>query len=132
MELLTTLQPMLALLQLSGDITVVGVGIAVTATFFVYSPPHDAAAEVAPADKVSTASRQPEFPVAAGKIDKAIHRQNQREEQQKKDAGKRVVRKPVVDVTAYIRDRCLIVGLPVVRPCTARGSGSLRPRGGRT
>ena len=28
MELLTTLQPMLALLQLSGDITVVGVGIA--------------------------------------------------------------------------------------------------------
>ena len=78
------------------SLLLVGVGIAVTATFFVYSPPHDAAAEVAPADKVSTASRQPELPVAAGKIDKAIHRQNQREEQQKKDAGKRVFRKPVV------------------------------------
>lgn len=64
-----------------------------TATFFVDYPPHDARAEVAPADKVSTASKQPELPVAAEKIDRAIQRENRREKQQKKDAGKRVVRK---------------------------------------
>jgi len=85
------------------SLLLVGVGIAITATFFVGSPPHDAEAEVAPADKVSTASKQPDLPVAAEKIDRAIQRENQREKQRQKeqekqnaDAGKRVVRKPVV------------------------------------
>ncbi|HJQ30485.1 MAG TPA: class E sortase [Rubrobacter sp.] len=73
-----------------------GVGLAVTATFFVDYSPHDARAEVAPAEKVSTASKQPDLPVAAGKIDKAIQRENRREKQQRKDAGKRVVKKHVV------------------------------------
>jgi sortase A len=77
------------------SLLLVGVGLAVTATFFVDYPPHDAAAEVAPTDRVSTASKQPELPVAAGKIDRAIQRENRREEQQKKGAGVRVVRKPV-------------------------------------
>jgi sortase A len=78
------------------SLLLVGVGLAVTATFFVYSPPHGAKAEVAPADKVSTASKQPELPVDAGKIDRAIQRENRREEQRREDAGKRVVRKHVV------------------------------------
>jgi sortase A len=81
------------------SLLLVGVGIAVTATFFVGSPPHGAEAEVASADKVSTASEQPKLPVAAGKVDKAIERENQREERlqkerEKEDAGKRVVKKP--------------------------------------
>jgi sortase A len=57
------------------SLLVVGVGVVVTASFFVGSPQHDAEAEVAVAEKVSTASRQPRLPVAAGKIDKAIERQ---------------------------------------------------------
>ena len=67
-----------------------------TASFFVGSPPHGAEAEVASADKVSTAIKQPEIPVAAGKIDKAIEKENQRERQQREDAGGRAVRKVVV------------------------------------
>jgi sortase A len=83
------------------SLLLVGVGIAVTATFFVGSPPHGAEAEVASADRVSTANEQPELPVAAGKVDKAIHKENQKEKQRaqaarKEGAGKHVVRKPVV------------------------------------
>ena len=43
------------------------------ATFFVGGPPDGAEAEVASIDKVSN---QPDVPVAAGKIDRAIERQN--------------------------------------------------------
>jgi sortase A len=57
------------------SLLVVGVGVVVTASFFIGSPQHDAEAEVAVAEKVSTATRQPKLPVAAGKIDKAIERQ---------------------------------------------------------
>ena len=76
------------------SLLVVGVGIVVTASFFVASPQHDAEAEVAAADKVQTAAErpaeQPRVPVAAGKIDRAIDRQ-------KEDAGGPVTRKRVVD-----------------------------------
>lgn len=57
------------------SLLVVGVGVVVTASFFVGSPQHDAEAEVAVAEKVSTATEQPRLPVAAGKIDRAIERQ---------------------------------------------------------
>ena len=57
------------------SLLVVGVGVVVTASFFVGSPQHDAEAEVAVAEKVSTATEQPRLPVAAGKIDRAIKRQ---------------------------------------------------------
>jgi sortase A len=57
------------------SLLVVGVGVVVTASFFIGSPQHDAEAEVAVAEKVSTATRQPKLPVAAGKLDKAIERQ---------------------------------------------------------
>ena len=57
------------------SLLVVGVGVVVTASFFVGSPQHDAEAEVAVAEKVSTAAEQPRLPVAAGKIDRAIKRQ---------------------------------------------------------
>ncbi|HEX5700602.1 MAG TPA: class E sortase [Rubrobacter sp.] len=57
------------------SLLVVGVGVVVTASFFIGSPQHDAEAEVAVAEKVSTATRQPKLPVAAEKIDKAIERQ---------------------------------------------------------
>ena len=76
------------------SLLVVGVGIMVTASFFVASPRHDAEAEVAAADKVKTAAKrsteQPRVPVAAGKMDRAIERQ-------KEDAGGPVARKRVVD-----------------------------------
>ena len=80
------------------SLLLVGVGIAVTATFFVGVPRHGAEAEVAPADKVSTAARQPKLPVAAGKVDRAIQRENQkaRQEQAKSRPGARVIRKPAV------------------------------------
>jgi sortase A len=78
------------------SLLLVGVGIAVTATFFVGSPPQDAEAEVAPADKVSTAASQPEVPVAADKIDKAINKEHQREERLRENATGRTVKKPVV------------------------------------
>ena len=57
------------------SLLVVGVGVVVTASFFFGSPQHNAEAEVAVAEKVSTASEQPRLPVAAGKIDRAIERQ---------------------------------------------------------
>jgi sortase A len=57
------------------SLLVVGLGVVVTASFFVGSPQHDAKAEVAEAEKVSTSNKQPRVPVAAGKIDKAIERQ---------------------------------------------------------
>lgn len=80
------------------SLLLVGVGIAVTATFFVGVPRHGAEAEVAPADKVSTATRQPDLPVAAGKVDKAIQREHRkaRQEQAKPKPGVRVIRKPAV------------------------------------
>ena len=67
-----------------------GVGIVVAATFFAGSPPDDAEAEVAPVDKVSAAKEQPDVPVAADKIDKAIQRQKSREE------ARRVAKKEAV------------------------------------
>ena len=79
------------------SLLVVGVGIVVTASFFVASPRHDAEAEVAGADKVETAAErpteQPRVPVAAGKIDKAIERQNP----QRGVAGRPVARKRIID-----------------------------------
>jgi sortase A len=77
------------------SLLVVGVGVVVTASFFVGSPQHDAEAEVAVAEKVSTSTRQPRLPVAAGKIDKAIERQKR--ETQRKDPGGAVATKRVVD-----------------------------------
>jgi sortase A len=55
------------------SLLLVGAGIVVAATFFVGGPPDGAEAEVASVDKVSS---QPDVPVAAGKIDRAIERQN--------------------------------------------------------
>jgi sortase A len=77
------------------SLLLVGVGIVVTASFFAGFPPHDAEAEVPPAEKVSSATRQPEVPVAARKIDKAIARQHG-EEGQQEGARKRVVERKVV------------------------------------
>jgi sortase A len=70
------------------SLLVVGVGVVVTASFFVGSPQHDAEAEVAVAEKVSTTTKQPRLPVAAGKIDRAIERQ-------RKDSDGAVARKRV-------------------------------------
>jgi sortase A len=56
------------------SLLLVGVGIAVTASFFFGPQPPDAEAEVA--EKVSKARAQPEVPVAAEKIEKAIERQH--------------------------------------------------------
>jgi sortase A len=72
------------------SLLVVGVGIVVTASFFVVSPQHDAKAEVAVAEKRSTATEKPWLPVAAGKIDR------QKRETQRKDSGGAVARKRVV------------------------------------
>ena len=55
------------------SLLLVGAGIVVVATFFVGGPPDGAEAEVASIDNVSN---QPDVPVAAGKIDRAIERQN--------------------------------------------------------
>jgi len=66
------------------SLLVVGVGVVVTASFFVGSPQHDAEAEVAIAEKVSTATEQPRLPVATGKIDRAIEKQ--KSEMQRKDS----------------------------------------------
>ncbi len=80
------------------SLLLVGVGIVVAATFFVGSPPDDAEAEVASAEKISTAKEQPDVPVAAGKIDKAIQRQNReltKEAPPRKDEAKRVVKKVI-------------------------------------
>jgi sortase A len=80
------------------SLLLVGVGIVVTASFFFGPQPHDAEAEVPTAEKVSTASKQPDVPVAAEKIDKAIQRQNReavREEPQQRAAHKQVVKRVV-------------------------------------
>ena len=77
------------------SLLLVGVGIAITASFFVDSPQHDAQAEVPPSEKVSTASKEPAVPVAAQKFDKAIERQH-RERAQQAVANRRVVKKKVV------------------------------------
>lgn len=66
----------------------------VAATFFAGSPPDDAEAEVAPVDKVSAAKEQPDVPVAADKIDKAIQRQKSREEARRVAKKKAVPRGP--------------------------------------
>jgi sortase A len=78
------------------SLLVVGVGIVVAASFFVGSPQHDAEAEVAPTKKVSTASEQPRVPVDAGKIDKAIAKQNQEARSRTNVAEGPVARKKVV------------------------------------
>jgi sortase A len=58
---------------------IAGVGIVVAASFFVAPPQQDAEADVAAAKKASPAAErpteQPELPVDAGKIDRAIERQ---------------------------------------------------------
>ncbi|MDQ3864957.1 MAG: class E sortase [Actinomycetota bacterium] len=71
------------------SLVVVGVGIVVTASFFVGSPHHDAEAEVAP--KVDAATKEPEVPVAARKFDRAIERQNHKAGPEKK--GTPVIKK---------------------------------------
>jgi sortase A len=76
------------------SLLLVGVGIAVTASFFFGPLPPDAEAEVAPAEKVSEAREQPDVPVAAEKIEKAIERQH-REKPRQSDVHKRVVEKVV-------------------------------------
>ena len=78
------------------SLLVVGVGIVVAASFFVGSPQHDAEAEVAPTKNVSPASEQPRVPVDAGKIDKAIAKQNQEARSRTNVAEGPVARKKVV------------------------------------
>jgi sortase A len=78
------------------SLLVVGVGIVVAASFFVGSPRHNAEAEVAPSRKVERAHEQPRVPVDAGKIDKAIAKQNQREKSHRSVAGAPVARKRAV------------------------------------
>jgi sortase A len=80
------------------SLLLVGVGIAVTASFFVGPQPHDARAEVASAEKVNTARKQPDVPVAAEKIEKAIERQHReavRKKSQQNLAHKHAVKKVV-------------------------------------
>jgi sortase A len=81
------------------SLLIVGVGIVVTASFFVASPQHDAEAEVAAADKVKTNAERPSeqqrAPADAGKVDKAIERQSVGS--QRKDGTGPVARKKVVD-----------------------------------
>jgi sortase A len=77
------------------SLLLVGAGIVVAATFFVGAPPDGAEAEVATAEKVSS---QPDVPVAAGKIDRAIERQNREVTEQvpsKEVAGSRLVERVV-------------------------------------
>jgi len=78
------------------SLLVVGGGIVVATSFFFAPPKHDA--EVAAAEKVSTAAEQPDeqpkIPVDSEKIDRAIERQ--KEASQKEDAGGPVARKKVV------------------------------------
>ena len=77
------------------SLLIVGVGIAVTASFFVASPQHEAAA----ADNVKTNAERPaeqqRTPADAGKVDKAIERQSVGS--QRKDGTGPVARKKVVD-----------------------------------
>jgi sortase A len=77
------------------SLLLVGAGIFVAATFFVGAPPDGAEAEVASVDKVSS---QPDVPVAAGKIERAIERQNREATVKvptKEDAGSRLVERVV-------------------------------------
>jgi len=77
------------------SLLLVGAGIVVVATFFVGGPPDGAEAEVASIDKVSN---QPDVPVAAGKIDRAIERQNREATVKvppKEDVGSRLVERVV-------------------------------------
>jgi sortase A len=80
------------------SLLVVGGGIVVAASFFLTPPQDDAEAEVAAAEKVSTAAEradeQPKLPVAARKIERAIERQ--KVVPQKEDAGGPVAKKKVV------------------------------------
>jgi sortase A len=83
------------------SLLLVGVGIAVTASFFYGPQPENAKAEVRSAERISTASKQPDVPVAAEKIDKAIERQHreavkaeQHQEATHKDVKKVVPRGP--------------------------------------
>jgi len=83
------------------SLLLVGVGIAVTASFFYGPQPENANAEVRSAERISPASKQPDVPVAAEKIDRAIERQHREavkaEQHQKathKDAKKVVPRGP--------------------------------------
>ena len=77
------------------SLLIVGVGIAVTASFFVASPQHEAAA----ADNVKTNAERPteqqRAPADARKVDKAIERQSVGS--QRKDGTGPVARKKVVD-----------------------------------
>jgi sortase A len=77
------------------SLLVVGGGIIVAASFFLVPPQDDAEAEVAAAEKVSTADEQPKVPVAAGKIDRAIEKQKAAAPRGE-DAGGPVVKKKVV------------------------------------
>ena len=79
------------------SLLVVGVGVVVTASFFVGSPQHDAEAEVAVAEKVSTASRQPSLPVAAGRSTRPSRGKK------RKDSDGTVARKRVVNQGPEIR-----------------------------
>jgi sortase A len=72
------------------SLLLVGVGIAVTASFFVGPQPHDAVAEVPPAEKASTANKEPAVPVSSEKVDKAIERQHR--ELIKREAQQRAAR----------------------------------------
>jgi sortase A len=80
------------------SLLVVGGGIVVAASFFLAPPQDDAEAEVAAAEKVSTAAErageQPKLPVAAGKIERAIERQ--KVAPQKKDGGGAVAKNKAV------------------------------------
>jgi sortase A len=81
------------------SLLVVGAGVVVTASFFVGSPQQDAEAEVAVAENVSTASRQPGLPVAAGKFDKAIERHRKDSEGARKRVASRVPESKMLRMT---------------------------------
>ena len=72
-----------------------GVGIAVTASFFVGSPPHDAEAEVPPPKGSVRRANSPMSPWPREKIDKAIERQHREEAQQRSRAQARGQKKVV-------------------------------------
>jgi sortase A len=79
------------------SLLLVGVGIAVTASFFVGPQLHDAVAEVPQADKVITANKEPNVPVSSEKVDRAIERQHREtlEEARQRVAHERAAKKPV-------------------------------------
>jgi sortase A len=77
------------------SLLLVGVGIAVTASFFFGPQPENAKAEVPSAERISTASKQPDVPVPAEKIDKAIERQHREAAKAEQDQRAKHVRKVV-------------------------------------